>query len=153
MSKIICGIDLGTKKTGFCCLKSDKSIYKLVLFESQNSNSSKRILEIAYKIKQELSKKISVVYVETPIYIQNFYTSSLLDRLFGMCELICSDIGIEFNSVSNKKWKKEVLGNGGASKEDIMLFSKTYWAKENFLSQDMCDAACIALYGLNEKKK
>ena len=58
--------------------------------------------------------------------------------------------------VSNSHWKKEVLGNGRADKDQI-----TGWIRDNWRGlyrvigddQDVMDSACILIYGLNELRR
>lgn len=52
--------------------------------------------------------------------------------------------------VNNTAWKKKIVGSGNASKPDIVTHVKKTWPRlyvEAKGNQDVCDAACIVLYG------
>jgi Holliday junction resolvasome RuvABC endonuclease subunit len=52
--------------------------------------------------------------------------------------------------VPNKTWKKELLGNGNASKEDIrtwLIRNHESYAARCEANQDRVDAVCIGIYG------
>jgi Holliday junction resolvasome RuvABC endonuclease subunit len=53
-------------------------------------------------------------------------------------------------TVNNKTWKKDVVGNGGASKEQVrewLAANHPRLARMAGDDQDLVDATCVALYG------
>lgn len=59
--------------------------------------------------------------------------------------------GCDTRTVDNKVWKKELIGNGNASKEDVQNYITDVHSRYAPLcgdDQDLYDACCIALYGL-----
>ena len=95
------------------------------------------------------------VAIEGPVYSFNIKTTYELHRNIVISELVCSNLSIPIIQVDNKVWKKNVLGNGKANKEDIRKFFNMRWKDFDFLSQDFIDAFCIALhlFFLMNKKK
>ena len=87
-----------------------------------------------------------IVSIESPIYFNNIKTSLEIARMVYAIELACSFNGITSFDVSPPVWKKLVLGNGKANKEDIKKFAYTKWSTTHFKVQDLCDAACIGFY-------
>lgn len=99
----------------------------------------------------------ATVLVELP-FIGRFRTESTLGLakthgalLAGLVEGGLSNI----DTINNRSWKKSVIGNGNATKDDI-----TAWVAGNrpdihssistaprSIQQDLVDAACIAMYG------
>lgn len=95
-------------------------------------------------------------YIEEPIYIQNFKTTKAISETVGNCKSLCRIHKIAFETVPNKTWKKEIVGNGNCSKEDTKIFIE----KQNPLfvgrKEDCYDAYGLALLGVkrcDETKK
>lgn len=87
-----------------------------------------------------------VVFIEQAVYVQNIKATLAIDAVINAVRFTCIRLGIPYFIIDNKSWKKDVLGNGNASKEDIMRFAKVKWGDE-IKTQDEADAACIAMYG------
>ena len=74
--------------------------------------------------------------------VQAFASGAIQGALF--------DVGVEVSLANVSSWKKRVVGNGRASKEDIANFVGLRWPtffSQAEGSQDLADAICIARYG------
>jgi Holliday junction resolvasome RuvABC endonuclease subunit len=55
--------------------------------------------------------------------------------------------GVNHSLVDNTTWKKQILGSGKASKEEIEMFARDVLNLPEGLTQDLYDAACISQFG------
>jgi len=99
-------------------------------------------LVVAY-IKKE---KPDYVYIENAAYLQNIKTSFLIRTVVDAVRFACVINNVPSQTVEITSWKKDVLGNGRAEKNDIMQFAKAKYG-DIIKNQDLADAACIATYG------
>mgnify|MGYP003624259169 FL=1 len=81
--------------------------------------------------------------IEKPLYFKNPHSTISISEVVGAVKEVLELANIAYKTVDNRVWKKEVVGNGGASKEDIMKYATNYFNTE-FEEQDWADAACIA---------
>src|SRR3990167_10340741 len=148
MPQSIAGLDLGTKSCGLVFLDYDGKILGHHTILSSGKDINKRIYELAQGFS-DISDFYApeIVYVETPIFIQNFWTSLALGELLGACTLICQQKNIKVEKVSNKTWKKHICGNGSAAKKEIAICAQNRWPDVEFNSQDEKDASLICLFG------
>ena len=151
MSNFLAGIDIGSKKSAIAYLNlEDNSYLILVPVFSEIPDTTQRILFIAAQIKKSLKQhKPTHVFIEDCLYIQNFWTSKILSNLQGMIELICTDLKIPFTIVPTTRWRK-ICGTGKIKKEQIKKFAQEKWPDKEFITQDLCDAACLSLWGLQQ---
>ena len=87
------------------------------------------------------------VYLERPVYTRNAQATIDQGQMLGALRLLFLQENIHCSIVDNTIWKKGLLGNGHASKDDIRAWAVTVFgvAPE---SQDECDALAIAAWGL-----
>lgn len=87
------------------------------------------------------------VYIETPVMGVN--AKALRDQaiVVGMIRYWLWYQEQPHSLVDNGTWKKVVLGNGHASKEEIAAYAQRVLGLEQGLAQDFYDAACIAEFG------
>jgi Holliday junction resolvasome RuvABC endonuclease subunit len=88
------------------------------------------------------------IYIEQAVYVQNIKATLAIDSVINAVKFLAYMNGVYYNIVDNHSWKKAVLGNGKASKEQILEFSKVKWPNR-ISNQDIADASCIALCGYN----
>lgn len=111
-----------------------------------------RLMDVTEKMYNKLeSMSIDgseyVAYIENAIYLQNVKVTIAIAQVIAVTKKILFDLEIKFFGIDNKSWKKDILGDGKANKEKIMAFAKIKWG-DWITSQDIADAACIALYGV-----
>jgi len=103
---------------------------------------------VSFLRKAELEPDI--VYIEQAIYRQNIKTTLTIDSVINAAKYTCVLNELAYKIIDNRSWKKGILGKGNAKKEEIRNFADSKWG-DVINSQDLADAACIALYGLREK--
>ena len=85
----ICGIDIDSRKFGAVCI--DKDFYTGERFDlSLCKNVDDRIAELYDEIEKLLIMWApNKVYIEEPIYIQNFKTTKAISETVGNCKSLC----------------------------------------------------------------
>lgn len=83
------------------------------------------------------------VAIEKPLYFKNPHSTISISEVVGAVKEVLELAKIPYKTVDNRVWKKEVIGMGNASKEDIIKYATKYFNAE-FEEQDWADAACIA---------
>ena len=147
---------------------SSKAIHIVVLDESENlitiykadCNTKKsfkdRFPELMDNFARILVEDINIdtvdyAVIEEPIFAQNRNVVRTLSEVVGAVwgTLCLSDIPTTL--VDNGTWKKQILGSGKATKDDILEYAIEKWG-DKFPEQDYADAACVALYSVKENK-
>jgi len=90
---------------------------------------------------------IEWVYIERPPYGVNPRATIDQACVLGAIRLILGDAGLHYSLVDPGTWKKAVLGNGHASKDDIKAWAVRALGLIDGQEQDAYDAACIAQFG------
>lgn len=89
--------------------------------------------------------------IEEGLFIQNPKTTLKIAYVIGYIMGVIKRNNVPVELVNNKTWKKVVIGNGNATKEQIMEYAKAKWG-DKIKSQHMADAACIAEYATKGDK-
>ena len=92
-------------------------------------------------------KNVKYAVIENGIYIQNIKATNGIVQVIGMVKYLCSK-HCDILGIDNRSWKKDIVGSGNSSKEQIAAFAKTRWGESLPDEQDFKDAACICFYGL-----
>lgn len=94
--------------------------------------------------------KPDVCIIEEPPYVRNFRSYKVLCIYLGCAMTTIASLG-EYAPrvvIANNKWaKKELLGNGNASKEDVMKHVVEVFNLKSSITQDEADACLYALLG------
>lgn len=90
---------------------------------------------------------IDWVYIETPVMGVNAKALRDQAQVVGMIRYWLWSHDQPHSLVDNGTWKKGVLGNGHASKEEIAAYAQRVLRLKAGQPQDVYDAACIAEYG------
>lgn len=151
---IAVGIDTSTKAIAIGCYggtkKVDHHIYRLT------GNNLNQQMAGAYNCMEQwlMEKRVEgkqlKVFIEEPVYVQNQKVHMQLSCIYASVVLACIGFNLFPEGVHNKTWKKEVLGNGNASKDDIAARSLLMFNIEGDCEQDIYDALCVAKYGWGE---
>ena len=147
---------------------SSKAIHIVVLDESENlitiykadCNTNKsfkdRFPELMDNFARIIVEDIDIdtvdyAVIEEPIFAQNRNVVRTLSEVVGAVwgTLCLSDIPTTL--VDNGTWKKQILGSGKATKDDILEYAIEKWG-DKFPEQDYADAACVALYSVKENR-
>jgi len=157
------GVDIGLN--GGICLLDDHGdlidLWKPKLREESGKNEWD-----AYHLAnllEELRHMEDIIYLEACGY---HYKQSATMRSAAMCEGIlvgvASALGYGLERVQAKDWQKKVLGRvpRGMTKEYATSYARGRWPSASWLRTKKCkndddgfvDAACIAIYGLNQTR-
>lgn len=153
------GIDLGIHKVALSVFTAGDSGFTMYAADAYQSDARERDIQLmelaAFCFHIAQFHDADSVWVEKPILGNNHKYSLQLAETFGA---VLSDLammrmqnGLDIRSVDNKVWKKEVVGSGNASKEDIRNYIHDVhppYAAFCGTDQDKYDATCVGLYGL-----
>ena len=147
---------------------SSKAIHIVVLDESENlitiykadCNTKKSIKDRFPELMENFARilvednnidTVDYAVIEEPIFAQNRNVVRTLSEVVGAVwgTLCLSDIPTTL--VDNGTWKKQILGSGKATKDDILEYAIEKWG-DKFPEQDYADAACVALYSVKENR-
>jgi len=148
----VLGCDCSTKLIG-CSMITDKDIITATIYGGNKNDTNVRA-EVMYQAIKEIldAWEPEAVYIEQAVYLQNVKVTLTIDAVVNGVRYACIDKNIPYFIIDNKSWKKDVLGNGNSSKEDIAKFSKTKWG-DKFKTQDEMDACCLAYFGYRRLNK
>jgi len=149
---MILGCDCSSFSIG--CTLIDKNEITLFTIEGGRKNDFDDRVRIIFKNFKKVLEKYApeAVFLEGAIYLQNVKTTLMIARVIDMAIANCIDKDIYYQIVDNKSWKKDILGNGKSTKEQIMNFAKAKWGDIFDNNQDLADSALIAFYGLRRLK-
>jgi len=154
------GVDLGVHKLSCAVLDASAPEHPTILaVESvEVSNETSRDLQLcalgSYVHDMALTMDVGSTWIEEVIIGNNRKYSLQLAEVKGA---VLSDLahlrmqnGTDTRTVDNKVWKREIIGGGNASKEEIKNYIiATHPSYAPFCGeQDEFDAVAIALYGL-----
>ena len=154
----ILGIDIDTKNLT-CSLFDGDELKGYFIFSSKEKTWGKRFDEIIPAFEQFLKQlkednQIDYIIAEEPLFIQNALSSISLSVFLGACRTVARQLNIPFRSVHNMTWKKEIIGNGRASKDEIyQKIVQIYPQLEDCKSQHIVDSTGIALFLVKKVKE
>ena len=146
---MIGGIDPNTRKC-VCAYGNTQGIARVkILRLPEVALKQGRREDLAYKWAKGLG--LRTFFLEEPLSYMGIKTAIALAQVSGALKGGAFAARSEVVMVNNQVWKKIVVGQGNASKEQIAA-----WVQENYSrlydryggDQDVCDAICIAHYGL-----
>lgn len=150
--KYFMGIDCATKRIDMVVIDRKKNWKTSVSLDTDETDIDRRLVALYQKLKVSLQQDILqtdanniLAAVENPIYIQNVKVTVSIAQTVACVKVALSDVGIAFFGIDNRAWKKAVLGDGNSDKNKIKAFAETLWDGK-IKSQDLADAACIALW-------
>ncbi len=145
---IVLGVDPDTKAITAVAVDTERPTwFHVTRLEAKGRRAEDRIQALASQIETWPHHTYDWVYIETPVMGVN--VKALRDQAFvvGMLRYELWRRGQAHSLVDNGTWKKAVLGNGKASKEEIAQYAAKRFPQLKGESQDIFDAACIALFG------
>jgi Holliday junction resolvasome RuvABC endonuclease subunit len=145
----VMGVDCSSYSVACTILSSQDQVSTVTVFGGQQ-DFDRRVEVIFKEFSKTLSKyKPEAVFIEGAIYLKNVKTTLMIARVIDMVIANCISKNIYYQVVDNKSWKKDIISSGNATKDQIKSFVETKWRdqKDKFSSQDLMDAAAIALYG------
>lgn len=148
----IIGIDCSSKLIDAVILSDTGEWIASFSLVSKEKDMNRRMFELYKKFIECLAQNLIwgqtfTAFVESPIYIQNWKASVSITKGISAAILALYINEISVFDVAPTSWKKDILGDGRASKEKVMEFAKARWG-DRITSQDIADSAVLALYGV-----
>ena len=153
----VVGIDLGTRKASLCLTEEGVPILAKTheCHEvSADYDRMEQLRELAHWTYDWCE-----TYQPDWIFIEKIIVGNNRKYSIGLAEVsgaVMADLAnlrdrrlFGFGEVDNKQWKKHVIGNGNAHKDDIKNWLTGKYPEYAGLcaNQDEIDATCIAIYG------
>lgn len=150
----IVGLDIDSRKFGASLFEDGKYVIS-TFYESEEKEIQNRLFDLYDKVEILVLNlfKPDKIYIEESIYVSNFKTSRALSESIANVKLLCRLHQIKFEMVQNTSWKKEIIGNGKCSKEDIKNFIVKKFPQLEEDRQDVFDSCGIAMYGVKNENK
>jgi len=104
----IVGCDYDSHAVHFGVL--EKEVLYAFRYHSYVGQPSLELLDGIETCLRSIPKPVSLVVIETPIYIQNPRTSFALSRVYLLVELACQKLNLTTVSLGSSRWKKLGLG-------------------------------------------
>lgn len=122
-------------------------------WKSKSNGTEIRFRELFAQFDDYLSEqkdhlKNVVATIENPIYVQNAKSTIAITNVIAGVKIALTRHNINYFGIENTSWKKDVVGNGRAKKEEIAEFTDARWPEAKLDEQDYKDAACISLWGV-----
>jgi len=147
------GVDLGIHKVS-CAVYRDGGLVQASTHPASDlEGRGRQLRELGrYCYDLGLSHDLDHVWIEDVIIGNNRkYSLQLAQTLGAVLCYLAGLPGVDVRTVDNKAWKKALLGNGNAAKEQIRDYihvSHPQYAPFCDGDQDRYDATCVGLYGL-----
>ena len=145
------GFDLSSRKIAVVALGDDTDAWTIEVKKQQSR--AKELLQMAKDLDDYLSEREpGWCYIEAPVVGRGGARPTVLQsQVDGLIQALALRSGhLECYSVNNKTWKKAIVGNGNASKDDSAKWlASTHPLLSDMVDgdQDLVDAACVAIYG------
>lgn len=145
----IVGIDPSSRKIAIVEFLPDGTLDSWATAQAPTKMKDRtEVCHLLFQEAVELLRPDSAVFIESPVVGRGGVRSTLVQaEIQGVLRVAAVECGItRVYSVNNQTWKKDVVGNGNASKDDV----HDWWVARysDFGDQDLIDAGCIALYGV-----
>lgn len=155
----VVGLDLSTKKLAIVGDFAGTYRYASITLGQKLPESTEEARQTVRQwLRRVTSSNVCHAYVEQPVVgVGGVQTTLKQSYINGAVQAALVAEGyIVHPLVSNSHWKKEVIGSGRASKEEITDWVRTNWKglyRTIGDDQDVMDAACILIYGLSELRR
>jgi len=154
------GVDLGTRKVALA-LFVDSDLASCVAHEAHLMTRDLQLAEVAGFVHDHvLMFEADSIWIEDTIIGNNRKYSIQLAEIKGAVLATLARVrmirGTDVRMVDNKVWKKQVVGNGNATKDmvrDYIDVTHGAYAPLCEGDQDRYDACCVGLYGLHVTKQ
>ena len=141
------GLDCSSLAIHGATIDDNEDLIALYKWGSKQKSFETRFPEILKQFSKDVStiKQVEFASIEAAIFIQNPKTTIAIANVVGAVWAFLLDQDINTSIIDNRSWKKEIIGKGNSSKDDIKKFAEEKWG-DKFPEQDYADAACIALW-------
>ncbi|MEX2585212.1 MAG: crossover junction endodeoxyribonuclease RuvC [Balneolaceae bacterium] len=149
-SRIILGIDPGSRHTGFALLSVEERTFRALVCDTIHTDHLEDHTDRLQVIFEEVSRIIDAWHpdecaVETPIYGIDPLAMLKLGRAQAAAILAVTNQGLSVSEYYPKAVKKAITGNGNASKKQVAyMLRKLVEFPDNPISEDATDALSVA---------
>lgn len=145
------GIDYGIRRVAVAMINQRNDV---IVLEDLVLSKDERDVEIAVLSRFVLDQVDTYVWnivgcvIESPILggSLNASTAVQMGITAGAISGILGQHNVGSCFVPSARWKKEVVGKGNATKEDVMAWAVATWPDEPIKTQDHADALAMAVY-------
>lgn len=144
------GIDPDTKNITLAEVTSKGRLEYVILSGGKGQRAEDRVekLYVAFHgLVQAALVLPTWAYIEKPMFTVNPSATIAQSQIVGVMRAALWRYDVPHSLVDPGVWKKALLGNGRASKEEIKAWSIARFGLEDTLAQDVYDAAAIAEWG------
>lgn len=153
---LLAGIDASTRRVAIVSSRpdgSDSDYHVIEVRRSKDPFSPAHLVQIEHEVWRWISKRgIESVVIESPVVGRGGVLTALkLAYAIGAVQIGAAKGASEsVNLVNVQSWKRSVVGNGNATKEDVGKAVAKRWPamfKQVAGDLDLTDAAAICIYG------
>jgi hypothetical protein len=152
---IFIGVDAASARVAFVALRGREfftmAFTKLGATGGEACNAS---MDATHSFLDQLPWPVTEpiqAYVEWPVLGRGGFRSTIVQAFTsGAIQGVLYGRGCTTQGANVSSWKKNVVGKGNATKEDVVQSLRLRWPslyREVAGDQDLCDAACVAIYG------
>lgn len=145
----IAGIDPDTKAIQIVVLDDAGPVIHRIEAPGRRAEDRIQALAAGFENTQQVWGGVQWVYIESPVMGVNVKSLRDQAQVLGIIRSFLWRHGLDNSLVDSGTWKKGVLGNGHASKEEIAAYAQKILKVPSGQPQDAYDAACIAAWGYN----
>ena len=157
------GVDYGVRR--FSMVRHDGEIVEVGLKKPKvhrDWHRADELLELVGLVPPFVRSEDFIYLEAVPVAgARNLQTALALAATFGALTLALRGRCVHVTSVAVATWKKEVIGHGNATKDDVARWayqSHPTWGRPREVtgvpvSQDGCDASAIAEYGRRDMER
>ena len=111
-----------------------------------------RAYEATYRFLKSLDGP--EVYLEAPAALKVGIQSTLLQGyVSGAIQAAAANLEVRLHLIAPAHWKAQVIGHGNATKDGVRAWITTAWPEAAVQSQDLIDAAALAVYGGTRERR
>lgn len=151
----VIGIDPDTRNITLCVLEGPKLVQHAII-AAKGQRAEDRLKQLwdgfgEWAHQQEYVGPVDYAYVEKPMYTVSAAATIAQSIVIGVIRAVLWQAEIPHSLVDPGTWKKEMLGTGHASKEEIKALALTLFHDlDTSLAQDVYDSAIIGRWGANK---
>ncbi len=152
---VVIGVDAAASRAAFVALR-DTEFFTMAFtkFGSVGAVASAAGANATAEFLDQLPWQITLpiqAYVEWPVLGRGGFRSTMVQAFTsGAIQGTLHERGCVTKGANVSSWKKAVVGKGNATKEEVVESLRLRWPSLHDTvvgDQDLCDAACVAIYG------
>lgn len=142
------GVDYGTRKVAIAVIAQDftlRALDDLVLTQTERYNELRVLCAYLTAVVAPYAHSANAV-IESAILGASMNAQTLVNLGYtaGALCLALSNQGITSDFLASATWKKEAIGRGNATKEEVMAWATAVWPEAHIKTQDQADALAMA---------